>query len=62
MHVCVSGGKKCLFFENFGVLYFLETPVSRFALSPYFRAVLGRLEMVQCKCFSDTNQKDVFKL
>ena len=30
--VCVSGGKKCLFFGNFDVLCFLETPVSRFAL------------------------------
>ena len=26
-----SGGKKCLFFGNFGVLSFLETPVLRFA-------------------------------
>ena len=30
--MCVSGGKKCLFFGNFGVLCFLETPVLRFAL------------------------------
>ena len=35
--VCVSGGKKCLFFGNFGVLCFLETPVLRFALLPYSR-------------------------
>ena len=35
--VCVSGGKKCLFFGNFGVLCFLETPVLRFALLPYYR-------------------------
>ena len=28
---------KCLFFENFGVLCFLETPVLRFALLPYYR-------------------------
>ena len=27
-----SGGKKCSFFEKFGVLCFLETPVLRFAL------------------------------
>ena len=32
--VCVSGGKKCLFFGNFGVL---ETPVLRFTLLPYYR-------------------------
>ena len=31
IHVCVSGGKKCLFFGNFGVLCFLETPVLGFA-------------------------------
>ena len=36
-HVCVSGGKKCLFYGNFGVLCFLETPVLRFALLPYYR-------------------------
>ena len=35
--VCVSGGKKCLFFGYFGVLCFLETPVLRFALLPYYR-------------------------
>ena len=31
------GGKKCLFFGNFGVLSFLETPVLRFALLPYYQ-------------------------
>ena len=30
--VCVSGGKKCLFFGKFGKLCFLATPVLRFAL------------------------------
>ena len=35
--MCVSGDKKCLFFGNFGVLCFLETPVLRFALLPYSR-------------------------
>ena len=35
--VCVSGGKKCWFFGKFGVLYFLETAVLRFALLPYYR-------------------------
>ena len=29
----------CLFFGNFGVLCFLETPVLRFALLPYSRRV-----------------------
>ena len=40
-YVCVSGGKKCLFFGNFGVLCFLETPVLRFALLPYYRRYIG---------------------
>ena len=35
----VSGGKKCLFFRNFGMLCFLETPVLRFALLPYYRTI-----------------------
>ena len=30
----VSRGKKCSFFEKFGVLCFLETPVLSFALLP----------------------------
>ena len=37
MYVCVSGGKKCSFFKKLDVLYFLETPVLRFALLPYYR-------------------------
>ena len=36
-YVSVSGGKKCSFFEKFDVLCFLETPVLRFALLPYYR-------------------------
>ena len=35
--VCISGGKKCLFFGKLGVLCFLETPVLRFTLLPYYR-------------------------
>ena len=31
-YVCVSGGKKCLFFWKFGVFCFLVTSVLRFAL------------------------------
>ena len=31
-----SGGKKCLFFGNFDVLCFFETPVLRFALLSYY--------------------------
>ena len=35
-YVCISGGKKYLFFGNFDVLCFPETPVLRFALLPYY--------------------------
>ena len=40
MYVCVSESKKCLFFGNFGGLCFLETPVLRFALLPYYRRIV----------------------
>ena len=33
----LSGGKKCSFFGKVGVLCFLETPVLRLALLPYYR-------------------------
>ena len=36
---CVSVGKKCSFFEKFGVLCFLVTSFLRFALSPYYRQI-----------------------
>ena len=36
-YVCVSEGKKCLFFGKFGVLCFLVTSVLKFALLPYYR-------------------------
>ena len=36
-YVCVSVGKKCSFLGTFDVLFFLETPVLRFALLPYYR-------------------------
>ena len=46
-YVCVSGGKKCSFFGKFGVLYFFETPVLRFALLLYYWRVLpGQLFVV----------------
>ena len=34
-NISYPGGKKCLFFRNFGVLCFLETPVLRLALLSY---------------------------
>ena len=40
-YVCVSGGKKYSFFGKFGELFFLETPVLRFALLPYYRRFIS---------------------
>ena len=37
-------GKKCSFFGRFGVLSFIETPVLRFALLPYYRRLMVRRE------------------
>ena len=36
-YVCPSEGKKCSFFGKLGALCFLETPVLRFALLPYYQ-------------------------
>ena len=41
-YVCVSGCKKCSFFGKFGMLCFLETPVLRFALLPYYPRIATR--------------------
>ena len=38
-YVCKSGGKKCSFFGKFGVLFYLETPVLRFALLPNYQQI-----------------------
>ena len=49
MCVSVSGGKKCLFFGNFGVLCFLETPVLRFTLLPYYRRTESNFLVIKYK-------------
>ena len=36
IRTCISGCKKRSFFRKFGVLCFLETPVLRFAILPYY--------------------------
>ena len=46
-YVCVSGGKKYSFFGKFGGLCFLETPVLRFALLPYYRRI-DQTRLVNC--------------
>ena len=40
IYVCVSGGNKYLFFEKFGVLCFLETPVLRLDVLPCYQRIL----------------------
>ena len=44
-YVCVSGVNKCLFFGKLGVLCFLEIPVLRFALLPYYPRNIGNASM-----------------
>ena len=44
---CVSRGKKCSFYKKSGVLYFLETPVLRFALLPYYRRFCIKMSLMQ---------------
>ena len=41
-YACVSGVRNIRFFGKFGVLFFLETHVLRFALFPYYRRYLVR--------------------
>ena len=43
--LCLWGGKKCSFFEKFGVLCFPVTPVLRFALLPnnWYIIKLGKM-------------------
>ena len=57
--LCVSGGKKCSFFAKFGVLCFLETPVLRFALLPYYRRYHIRTTLCISSSKSDS-QSELF--
>ena len=43
--MCVSGGKKCSSFGLFGVPCFLEKPVLRFALLPYYQRIHDRVSL-----------------
>ena len=53
-YVWVSMGKKCSFFGKFGVLCFLETPVLKFALLPYYRRVLESFSKSLCSFYFKT--------
>ena len=52
--VCVSGGKKCSFFQQFGVLCFLVTRVLRFALLPYYWRITKNRFSLEWNCHSNT--------
>ena len=45
-YVCVSGGKKCLFFGKFDMLCFLLTPVLRFAFFALLPTIFLKKESV----------------
>ena len=42
-YVRVSRGKKCSFFGKFYVLSFLQRPILKFALLPYYRRIISSL-------------------
>ena len=44
-YVCISRGKKCLFFGKFCALCFFETPVLRFARLSYYRHFVILIEV-----------------
>ena len=44
--MCVSWGEKCSFFGKFDVLCFLEAPVLRFALLPYYRRSINQRNQI----------------
>ena len=50
---CVDQGvsKKCSFFEKFGVLCFLVTPVLKFALLPYYQRIQRNSLEIQVREF-----------
>ena len=60
-HTYVSEGKKCLFFGNFGVLCFLETPILRFTLLPYFRRSIGQ-KLILIFLFADSPASESVKV
>ena len=53
-YMCVSGKKKCSFFEKFGVLCFLVTPVLKFALLPYYQRIQRNSLEIQVREFLKT--------
>ena len=61
--VCVSRGKKCSFFEKFGVFCFLVTAILRFGLLPYYRQIVKRSRFLMVKkAKHDLHSKDFIDL
>ena len=63
MYVCISGGKKCLFFRKFGMLCVLETPVFRSALLPItdeLQQVSLYYVSIKLNCFSLSTKRNTF--
>ena len=53
-NISLSGGKKCLFFRNFGVFCFLETSILRFALLPHYRRIAICIsDYTKCMLYSE---------
>ena len=50
--------KKCSFFGKFGVLCFLEAPVFRFAILPYYRRVI-RIGILRKKIVERKPRKEI---
>ena len=61
-YVCISGGKKCLFFGKFGMLCFLETPVLRIALVLYYRRYYLQTSRNLVFFMFEDSQKDIIGL
>ena len=61
-YVCISGGKKCLFFGKFGMLCFLETPVLRIALLLYYRRYYLQTSRNLVFFMFEDSQKDIIGL
>ena len=55
------GGKKCSFFGKLGVLCFLETPVLRFVLLPYYPILSLRSRESFCLTETPTYRSLVFR-
>ena len=61
-NMCISGGKKCSFFGKFDVLCFLETPVLKFVLLPYYRRNMHQYTPITCKHKLKTKLSEIIQM